>query len=166
MLEQQMYKIPRIKERIYSVRDLENLSVSVLYTGDLPPMKAAGAFISGRGYGDLPDIPLYGFKNIIKESSFENGSIPIIPKSIGSISDFKKEGLGNISINLDLGKFVPEAKKYSLTERYDTTHGQFHLNQDLINELRGKIINSGKSKKNEDGFKGLGSAHNIDLFNL
>ena len=34
MLEQQMYKIPRIKERIYSVRDLESLSASVLYSGD------------------------------------------------------------------------------------------------------------------------------------
>ena len=34
MLEQQMYKLPRIKEIIYSVRDLESLSASVLYSGD------------------------------------------------------------------------------------------------------------------------------------
>lgn len=152
MLEQIAYEIPRVSEErqttYFEVGDLESLSASALYTGHLPKMGPGGSF----GFGVLPsvrvsdtkplDIPMYG----------------PYPNPIGSISDFNKEGPGNISTRINLGSLIPEAKDYSLIERYDASHGMFHLNQDVTG------INSGTSKKNEDGFKGLGSAHNIDLF--
>ena len=67
----------------------------------------------------------------------------------------------------DLGQITGEQRLggYGLTERYDSGHGNFHLNQDIININTGStLINSGTSRKNKDGFKGLGLAHHIDLF--
>ncbi len=92
---------------------------------------------------------------------------PIEPiKPIGSVSGFSKEGPENISFNFDLGNVAPEAKGYSLTERYDASHGEFHLNQDVTESgLTFPVMNSGTSKKN-DGWKGLGPAHRMSIFSL
>lgn len=82
---------------------------------------------------------------------------------IGSCSDFQSEGPNNISIEHDLGQYIPEAQGFSLMERYDATNHNnslFHLNQDLPG------VNSGTSKKNADGYKGLGLSHNMPLFDL
>ncbi len=57
-LEKQMYEIPRIKERIYSVGDLENLSVTALYYGE---GGGSSGFVGG-GFGGISkkDMDKYG----------------------------------------------------------------------------------------------------------
>ena len=57
---------------------------------------------------------------------------------------------------------------YCLSERYDLSghdNSDPHLNQDVIHINTGiNAVHSGKSQKNADGFKGLGMAHHIRLF--
>ncbi len=61
----------------------------------------------------------------------------------------------------------PALNGYALTERHDFSKhdGQVpHLNQDIIGDAVKRLINSGKSKKSEDGFKGLGPSHSINYW--
>ena len=64
-LEQSLYEsrpISRNGLRAYQVRDLESLSASALYTGDLPSMMPGNVLGSGGdSYGsNIPDVPMYG----------------------------------------------------------------------------------------------------------
>ncbi len=85
-------------------------------------------------------------------------------------SGFNRESVGNISQAYNLGEFTGEQRlsNYGLKERYDfSEHNNTvpHLNQDIINIETGiNLINSGTSTKNDDGFKGLGMTHCLDLF--
>ena len=73
---------------------------------------------------------------------------------IGRFSNFKSnKDPGMIEEKIDLGQYFPEAKGIFLEQRYDTTHGEFHLNQDLVQE------NGNRFKPKQD----LGPAHHIDL---
>jgi len=76
-------------------------------------------------------------------------------RKIGKFSGFDSmsEDSGMIKKDLDLGQYFPEAKGIFLEQRYDATHGNFHLNQDLVQE------NGYRFKPKQD----LGPAHNIDL---
>ncbi len=58
-LEKQMYEIPRIKERIYQIGDLENLSATALHYGE--GGGSSGGF-SGGGFGGISkkDMDKYG----------------------------------------------------------------------------------------------------------
>ncbi len=90
----------------------------------------------------------------------------------------KFAGNDNLTFTLDLGEMTlePFLKKYCLTERYDFSgHDNTvpHLNQDIveINEDENtkelnllKVLNSGASNKNPDGYKGLGEPHYLKLF--
>lgn len=66
----------------------------------------------------------------------------------------------------------PSLKGYELEERYDfsgllggNSSDEPHLNQDIFKSGEDDpAVNSGTSRKNEDGFKGLGPAHQIFLF--
>ena len=142
-LENLALEAPRVEsDKVYQLVDLAYMSPTGLY---------------GSG-----DVQLGGGKCIPRFNSDKdlNGEF----KPIGSFSDFQKEGPQNISMEMNLGQYAPEAKGFSLTERYDALNDghsdRFHLNYDLTG------INSGTSKKNSDGFKGLGSAHNFPLFDL
>ena len=58
-LEKQMYEIPRIKERIYQIGDLENLSATALHYGE--GGGSSGGF-GGGGFGGIgkKDMDKYG----------------------------------------------------------------------------------------------------------
>jgi hypothetical protein len=99
------------------------------------------------------------------------------PKPIGSSgSGFGSNNQNNLSNNINLGNLTNDnsLNDYALEERYDLSgHNDLnpHLNQDIIDESAPldnggfkSIINSGTSKKNSDGYKGLGFPHNIGLF--
>jgi len=86
MLEQITYEVPRALERkqiVYQIGDLESLSATALYYGDGSSSGSSSG--SGGGFG--------GFGII--ESAYEKGkkkgpsSGAPVPRSIGSISDFK-----------------------------------------------------------------------------
>ncbi|RME55290.1 hypothetical protein D6777_00985 [Candidatus Woesearchaeota archaeon] len=100
-------------------------------------------------------------------------------RGIGSESNFVPGNIGCIEQQYNLGEMTgdPELNNYGLTERYDYSgHDDFHLNQDIIDYTKTNnygfpaiILNSGRSNKVNnssfsDGFKGLGPAHNINLF--
>ncbi|MBU1501407.1 MAG: hypothetical protein KJ905_01360, partial [Nanoarchaeota archaeon] len=160
-LENLAYASPRtseVRQKVYVVGDLERMSaVSLNYGGGSSGSSAGG----GSGLGGF--IVRTPYQDACEKGP--SGGSPK-PASIGTFSDFQKEGVGNISRNLALGKFAQEAEGSFLKERYDASgHNDsgIHLNQDLTDYLD-KILNSGKSKKSEDGWKGLGPAHFTNLF--
>ena len=91
-------------------------------------------------------------------------------------SSFISGGQDNIYQNYDLGEITGEKSLsgYGLQERYDFSgHGNSlpHLNQDIVNFKKtnnfgsfDNAFNSGTSKKNDDGFKGFGNSHTINLW--
>ena len=95
---------------------------------------------------------------------------PQSERGIGSTgSGFESGSLGNIGRTDDFGNMLGDKglSGYGLTERYDFSgHNGLlpHLNQDVVGPNNDPGINSGTSRKSEDGFKGLGLPHRIDLF--
>ena len=69
------------------------------------------------------DIPLYGdcsaqFSHLDRLSEIK----PIVPKSIGNVSNFQKGSYGNIYQNLDVGSYFPNdsnTKGVQIHERFD-----------------------------------------------
>lgn len=66
-LEQQLYEVPKASERksvtYFTTRDLEGLSSSALYTGDLPPMGPGNHGVPTRKSQKVSeewDLPMYG----------------------------------------------------------------------------------------------------------
>ncbi|MGM5480118.1 MAG: hypothetical protein ACQESC_01540 [Nanobdellota archaeon] len=98
-------------------------------------------------------------------------------KPIGSNSNFMHGSQNNIQQDHNLGEMTGNQNldRYNLTERYDLSghdNTSPHLNQNIndmnqLNNFGGSkdIITGGSSNKSMDGYKGLGPAHNIDLFN-
>lgn len=91
-------------------------------------------------------------------------------------SNFQSGSQNNIYQEYNLGDLTGDSSLsgFGLQERFDFSgHNNSlpHLNQDIVdfnkpNNFGGfdNAFNSGTSRKNDDGFKGLGPAHHINLW--
>ena len=104
MLEQQMYKIPRIKEIIYSVRDLESLSASVLYSGDSGGPKFSPASNFGLGPGIAREMSEAGYMIERVRGPGAGDSSDADHINYEYLIPGIKKALANIHISLDLDK--------------------------------------------------------------
>jgi len=139
MLEQITYEVPRALERkqiVYQIGDLESLSATALYYGDGSSSGSSSG--SGGGFG--------GFGII--ESAYEKGkkkgpsSGAPVPRSIGSISDFKPAS--NFGIGPGIAREVE-----SFLERYRAgkheKSGEDHVNLEYFSPI--DILGPNKKKK-------------------
>jgi hypothetical protein len=147
-----------LEQIVYQIKDLKNLSASAFYTGDLPPMGPGG-------FGVSNGKDSYGFRTPIfsREGSVDGDSIsgyessetiPVIPRFIGTSSEFKKGSYGNLFANLDLGKIFPkdpDAEGTNLQERYDFAE----------RDGESPHLNLGFTRKK--GYIPFGDFHKVDL---
>ncbi len=144
------------QDRMYQTIDVYTSGLSHMYTGPMKPGPMNP--LEGPGAMDGPGI--------IRE--------PYEP--IGTHSDFMLGSQNNVERYLNLGEMTgdPTLNQFSLTERYDLSgHDDTlpHLNQsvvdmDNLNDFGRPrdVISGGISRKSTDGYKGLGPAHRINLF--
>ena len=104
------------------------------------------------------------------EPPFQPNTFKFSPPSPHPLRPAIPNGLQNYTTNsLDLGEISPDAAGFCLEERFDNSHGEFHLNQDILDLVKNKTaVNSGTSKKInnpsfQDGWKGLGPAHHLSI---
>ena len=169
-LEQMLSSVPRMgqEDRAYQTLDMYTSGLSQMYTGPMGPPGGPGGMNEPGGIGGPMDMNQRG---------------PYDP--IGSQSDFMAGGPNNIQQDYNLGEMTGDQSlnQYNLTERYDLSghdNSLPHLNQNIndMNRLNNfnepkDIIGGGLSNKTTnqfgapitDGYKGLGPAHNINLFN-
>ncbi len=134
MLEQIAYEIPRAQERkqiVYQIGDLESLSATALYYGDGSSSGSSAG--SGGGFG--------GFG--IVESAYKKGtkkgpsSGAPVPKSIGSVSDFK------LAPSLGIGTGITKEVEAFL-ERYRAgkheKSGEDHVNLEYLSPVTKKPL--------------------------
>ena len=134
MLEQIAYEVPRSlrrKQIVYQIGDLESLSATALYYGDGSSSGSSAG--SGGGFG--------GFG--IVESAYEKGkkkgpsSGAPVPKSIGSVSDFKPAS------SLGIGSGIAREVEAFL-ERYKAgkheKSGEDHVNLEYLSPITKKNL--------------------------
>ena len=83
-LEKSLYDIRPVKEDllVYQVGNLESLSASALYTGDLPPMGPGGLGRGGFGNGGGPKFKDYPMFGVLKTPSVGTSNFKVqLPKS-------------------------------------------------------------------------------------
>ncbi len=131
MLEQIAYEIPRASERkqvVYQIGDLESLSATALYYGDGSSSGSGSGF--GGGFG--------GF-GIVERKDKKKGpsSGAPVPRSIGSISDFKPAsdlGIGS-GITREVESFL---ERYRAGEHEKS--GKDHVNLEYFSPVRKKPL--------------------------
>jgi hypothetical protein len=123
------------KQRIYTIVDLESLSASVLYTSHLPPMSAAGAFVSGNSYENVPDIPMFG--NFSTQFNYLDSLEikPIVPMVSSFGKDFGLE-IGYVFDTLKLPEIdIPMRLR---TDEGHKGYEKLHLNFEFYNKGKTK----------------------------